>query len=62
MIRSTRSEGWVVSVPPGFEAEFGVQASAREVNLAEAEAEASSSANPFGGQQKIDWKGKGKEI
>lgn len=48
----------MISVPPGFEAQFAVQA--RELNLAEGEA--SSSAEPFGGQQKIDWKGKGKMI
>ncbi|ESA43581.1 hypothetical protein NCU16550 [Neurospora crassa OR74A] len=52
----------IVSVPPGFEAQFAVQA--REFDMTQDEAEASSaSANPFDGQQKkTDWKGKGKEI
>ncbi|EGO56691.1 hypothetical protein NEUTE1DRAFT_123175 [Neurospora tetrasperma FGSC 2508] len=52
----------IVSVPPGFEAQFAVQA--REFDMTQDEAEASSaSANAFDGQQKkTDWKGKGKEI
>ncbi|KAK3490605.1 uncharacterized protein B0T23DRAFT_360114 [Neurospora hispaniola] len=52
----------IVSVPPGFEAQFAVQA--RVFDMTQDEAEASSaSTNPFDGQhKKTDWKGKGKEI
>lgn len=58
-----------VSVPPGFEQKFARQQEqvlfhARDLKSSSSEGKASSSAtaNPIGGQQKIDRKGKGKMV